>query len=148
MRSAAAATTTATLELGPCNETDAWAYAPPSSTLVLRDAAASEGLPCLRAEGRGEPARLGTKACGDALSTWRLASDSGMHIAVDAAPGMVSGGDEGGMLCLDVGADGRSVVTNPCACLRGDGTCDPERQWFKLVTSTRRVARRAAPTIA
>ena len=49
------------------------------------------------------------------------------------------------MLCLDVGADGRSVVTNPCACLRGDGTCDPERQWFKLVTSTRRVARRRPP---
>ncbi|PAN06838.1 hypothetical protein PAHAL_1G292000 [Panicum hallii] len=134
-----------TLELRPCNETDAWAYAPPASTLVLRDAAAA-GLPCLRAEGRGLLARLGAKACGDALSTWRLASDSGMHVAVESPPGLDSGG--GGMLCLDVGADGRSIVTNPCACLRGDGTCDPERQWFKLVTSTRRAARRPPATLA
>ena len=137
----AAAAAANTLELRPCNETDAWAYAPPASTLVLRDAAAA-GLPCLRVEGRGLPARLGAKACGDALSTWRLASDSGMHVAVEPPPEMGGGGGGGGMLCLDVGADGRSVVTNPCACLRGDGTCDPERQWFKLVTSTRRVARR------
>jgi hypothetical protein len=66
-----------------------------------------------------------------------------MHVAVDAAPRLGTdggGGGGGGTLCLDVGVDGRSIVTNPCACLRGDGTCDPERQWFKLVTSTRRVA--------
>ncbi|KAF8652939.1 hypothetical protein HU200_062368 [Digitaria exilis] len=137
VRSAAAAT----LELGPCNETDAWGYAPPSSTLVLRDAA---GLPCLRAGGRGQPARLRTKACGDGASTWRLASDSGMHVAA-----VEMGGGDGGMVCLDVGEDGRSIVTNPCACLRGDGACDPERQWFKMVMSTRRVTpRRPADTIA
>ena len=136
---------TTTLELGPCNETDAWAYAPPSSTLVLRDAAAA-GLPCLRAEGRGQPARLGTNACGDPLSTWRLATDSAMHVAVDAAALGLGAGEYGGggMLCLDVGTDGRSIVTNPCACQRGDGACDPEGQWFKLATSTRRVARRPA----
>lgn len=147
MRRAAAVTTT--LELGPCNETDAWAYAPPSSTLVLRDAAAA-GLPCLRAEGPGQPARLGIRDCGDPMSTWRLATDSGMHVAVDAALGLggsEDGGGGGGMLCLDVGTDGRSIVTNPCACQRGDGTCDPEGQWFKLVTSTRRVVRRP-PTLA
>ncbi|KAL6634050.1 hypothetical protein ACP70R_026721 [Stipagrostis hirtigluma subsp. patula] len=133
----AAAATATTLELGPCNETDAWAYAPPASTLALRGAAAHGlGLPCLRAEGRGLPARLSAAACGDALSTWRLVSDSGMHVAVDAAPGL-GGEDGGGMLCLDVGADGRSIVTNPCRCLRADGTCDPEQQWFKVVTSTR-----------
>lgn len=122
-----------TLELGPCNATDAWAYAPPASKLLLRDAPL-----CLRADGRGQPARLSAVACGDALSTWRLVSDSGMHVAVDEADG-------GGMLCLDVGEDGRSVVTNPCACLRGDGECDPERQWFKVVTRTRAVARK--PTV-
>lgn len=149
VRRAAAVTTT--LELGPCNETDAWAYAPPSSTLVLRDAAAA-GLPCLRAEGPGQPARLGIRDCGDPMSTWRLATDSGMHVAVDAALGLGGsedggGGGGGGMLCLDVGTDGRSIVTNPCACQRGDGTCDPEGQWFKLVTSTRRVVRRP-PTLA
>jgi hypothetical protein len=124
-----------TLKLGPCNATDAWAYVPPASTLVLRDAAAKELVPCLRADGRGHPARLTAAACGDAMSTWRLVSDSGMHVAVDvAAPGRGMDGD--GMLCLDVGEDGRSVVTNPCACLRGGGRCDPERQWFKLVTTT------------
>jgi hypothetical protein len=131
-----------TLKLGPCNATDAWAYVPPASTLVLRDAAAKGLVPCLRADGRGHPARLTAAACGDTMSTWRLLSDSGMHVAVDAtAPGMMDGD---GMLCLDVGEDGRSVVTNPCACLRGDGRCDPERQWFKLVTTTRSVARKPA----
>ncbi|WVZ74772.1 hypothetical protein U9M48_022909 [Paspalum notatum var. saurae] len=151
VRSAAATPTGAALELGPCNETEAWAYAPPLSTLVLRDAAPG-GLPCLRAEGRGQPARLGTEACGDAMSTWRLASDSAMHVAVDTPPGLGGGGggEDGGSgsLCLDVGTDGRSILTNPCACQREDGTCDPERQWFKLVASTRRVARRPGPTLA
>ncbi|KAL6899656.1 hypothetical protein ACP4OV_006314 [Aristida adscensionis] len=143
-RGGAAAAAALTLELGPCNETEAWAYAPPASTLALRGAAAHGlGLPCLRAEGRGRPARLGAAACGDALSTWRLVSDSGMHVAVAAPPGLGAGAG-GGMLCLDVGEDGRSIVTNPCRCLRADATCDPERQWFKLVTSTRCVARRPA----
>jgi hypothetical protein len=46
------------------------------------------------------------------------------------------------MLCLDVGADGRSIVTNQCRCLSGGGggRCDPESQWFKLVSSTRKMA--------
>jgi hypothetical protein len=46
------------------------------------------------------------------------------------------------MLCLDVGTDGRSVVTNPCRCLSADSSCDPESQWFKLVTSSRSIAAR------
>jgi hypothetical protein len=45
------------------------------------------------------------------------------------------------MLCLDVGADGRNIVTNRCRCLSSSGSgCDPESQWFKLVSSTRKVA--------
>jgi hypothetical protein len=66
-----------------------------------------------------------------------------MHVAVNAAALGLGGSEDGGggMLCLDVGTDRRSIVTNPCACQHGDGTCDPEGQWFKPVTSTRRVAR-------
>lgn len=140
VRRAAAAADAAALELGPCNETEAWAYEQPASTLTLRNA----GMPCLRAEGAGRLARLGA-GCGDALSTWRLVSDSRMHVAVNATSAAASAaGGEDGLLCLDVGADGRSIVTNPCRCLRADGGCDPEGQWFKLITSTRSVARRVA----
>ena len=66
------------------------------------------------------------------MARWRLVSDSKLHVAVNATGG--------GALCLDVGADGRSVVTNPCRYLSADNSCDPESQWFKLVTSTRSVA--------
>ncbi|KAL6882721.1 hypothetical protein ACP4OV_011411 [Aristida adscensionis] len=126
------------VELGPCNETEAWAYSTQQQRLALRDAA----LLCLRAEGAGKPARLGV-ACSDAMSRWRLVSDSKLHVAVNASSASASsasGGD--GMLCLDVGEDGRSVVTNPCRCLSADNSCDPESQWFKLVSSTRAVASR------
>lgn len=65
-------------------------------------------------------------------------SDSKLHVAVNASSS--GSGSGGGMLCLDVDADGQSVVTNPCRCLSADNSCDPENQWFKLVTSTRSVA--------
>lgn len=116
------------LELGPCNETEAWAY-----TQQQRLALRHSPLLCLRAEGAGRPASLGL-ACGDELARWRLVSDSKLHVATNASS---SGSDA---LCLDVGADGRSVVTSPCRCLSADNNCDPESQWFKLVSSTRSVA--------
>ncbi|KAL6652986.1 hypothetical protein ACP70R_011911 [Stipagrostis hirtigluma subsp. patula] len=122
------------LELGPCNETGAWAYTP-EHRLVLRDTLLTL---CLRAEGAGEPARLGIgrAGCAGALARWLLASESKLHVAVHA-PSSSSHGSH--MLCLDVGADGRSLVTNRCRCLSGGGSsCDPEGQWFKLVSSTRR----------
>ncbi|KAF0929420.1 hypothetical protein E2562_021433 [Oryza meyeriana var. granulata] len=136
--SSSAAAAAVTLVLGPCNETEVWAYTQPASTLALRGT--GQGTPplCLRAEGRGQPARLASDAaagCSDALSTWRLVSDSTMHVAVNATSSPDHGG--GGLLCLDVGADGTTVVTNPCRCLRASGDCDPESQWFKLITSTR-----------
>ncbi|CAD6263324.1 unnamed protein product [Miscanthus lutarioriparius] len=123
------------LGLGPCNETEAWEYSAQQQRLALRDAA----LLCLRAEGAGRPATLGV-SCGDAMARWSLVSDSKLHVAVNAttsSAGSESDGD--GMLCLDVGADGRSVVTNPCRCLSADNSCDPQGQWFKLVSSTRSV---------
>jgi hypothetical protein len=121
------------LGLGPCNETEAWEYTAQEQRLALRDTA----LLCLRAEGAGRPATLGF-SCGDAMAKWSLVSDSKLHVAVNATSS--SAGTTGdGMLCLDVGADGRSVVTNPCRCLSADNSCDPQGQWFKLVTSTRSV---------
>uniref|UniRef100_A0A0D9VHU2 Glycoside hydrolase family 5 domain-containing protein n=1 Tax=Leersia perrieri TaxID=77586 RepID=A0A0D9VHU2_9ORYZ len=140
----------AALELGRCEDTEAWEYAQTASTLALRGATPL----CLRAEGSGRPARLDTGGCrddGDALSTWRLVSDSTMHVAVNATSSQAQGqdvGGGGGLLCLDVGDDGRTVVTNPCRCLHGDGECDPETQWFKLVTSTRATAAAAAAAVA
>lgn len=120
------------LSLGPCNETEAWEYSAQQQRLALRDAA----LLCLRAEGAGRPASLAV-SCGDAMARWGFVSDSKLHVAVNATSSAGSVGD--GLLCLDVGADGRSVVTNPCRCLSADNSCDPQGQWFKLVSSTRSV---------
>uniref|UniRef100_A0A0E0KRY7 Glycoside hydrolase family 5 domain-containing protein n=1 Tax=Oryza punctata TaxID=4537 RepID=A0A0E0KRY7_ORYPU len=129
-----------TLELGSCGETEAWAYTASQQRLSPRDSP----LLCLRAEGAGRPARLGL-SCGDELARWSLTSDSKLHLAVNGSSSSsssseTSNGGGGGMLCLDVGDDGRSLVTNPCRCLSSDNSCDPESQWFKLVTSTRSVA--------
>uniref|UniRef100_M8B8X6 Endoglucanase E1 n=1 Tax=Aegilops tauschii TaxID=37682 RepID=M8B8X6_AEGTA len=122
------------LELGACADTEAWEYAPQQGRLALRDSP----LMCLRAQGAGRPVRLGTP-CDDDMSRWRLVSDSKLHVAVNTSSSSSSGSGSG-MLCLDVGADGQSVVTNPCRCLSADNSCDPESQWFKLVSSTRSVA--------
>ena len=119
------------LGLGPCNETEAWEYSAQQQRLALRGTA----LLCLRTEGAGRPATLGV-SCGDAMAKWSLVSDSKLHVAVNATS--LAGSD--GMLCLDVGADGRSVVTNPCRCLSADNSCDPQGQWFKLVSNTRSMA--------
>ncbi|CAL5016329.1 unnamed protein product [Urochloa decumbens] len=134
----AAAAAAAALELGPCGETEAWEYSAEQQRLAPRDAGGSPL--CLRAEGAGRPASLGA-SCGDAMARWRPVSDSKLHLAVNAtSPSSSSAAGDGGLLCLDVGADGRSVVTNPCRCLSADNSCDPESQWFKMVTSTRSVA--------
>ncbi|CAL5033058.1 unnamed protein product [Urochloa decumbens] len=124
---------TVELELGPCEETEAWEYSG-EHRLALRDSWV--GM-CLRAEGAGRPVRLGVgrAGCAGKEARWLLVSESKMHVAVHEAS------SRSGMLCLDVGVDGRSVVTNQCRCLSGGGGgCNPERQWFKLVSSTRKVA--------
>jgi hypothetical protein len=72
------------------------------------------------------------------MARWRFVSDSKLHIATSSSSSAAVDGD--GALCLDVGPDGRSVVTNPCRCLSADNSCEPQSQWFKLVTSTRSVA--------
>lgn len=87
---------------------------------------------CLKAETEGEQAKLGI-ICSDSRSIWELISESKMHIATKLTSNSTS-------LCLDVGTDGRTLVTNPCKCINKDKTCDPATQWFKMVNSTRSTA--------
>ncbi|CAA7404876.1 unnamed protein product [Spirodela intermedia] len=120
------------VRLGRCTETEAWSHTA-EGTLALRDTSS-----CLRAEGAGKQARISTQ-CGGAASRWAAISDSKMHLASQVP------GDGGGTVCLDVGADGTTAITNPCECLTGGGgACEPERQWFRIVSSARPIAAKSS----
>ncbi|KAJ0989454.1 hypothetical protein J5N97_007810 [Dioscorea zingiberensis] len=110
------------LELGPCSLSDAWNY-----TLEHDIVEKSTGF-CLQVEDTGKLAKLGTY-CSNSSSKWELISDSKMHIASKMTLNR-------GAVCLDVSPEGL-LVTNLCKCLRRDGTCSPESQWFKIISSTR-----------
>ncbi|WOL11315.1 hypothetical protein Cni_G20077 [Canna indica] len=114
------------LELGPCNESEVWSYTE-QQTLTLTDK-----LLCLKADDIGKPARLGI-TCSDSQSKWEFISDSKMHVSSKAS-------NDNSSLCLDIGPDSSSIITNPCKCLSNDKKCDPESQWFKLIKSTREIA--------
>lgn len=124
------------LDLGSCADTEAWSFQ--GGRLAL------EGTELhLLAGGVGEPARVGPVGGGDSI--WRLISDSRMHIATTVAVDGV-----GTTVCLDVAAaaagGGGGVVTNLCKCLtREELPCDPQSQWFKLVSSTRSLRWRRRP---
>lgn len=111
------------LELGPCNESQAWAFTA-ERTIALKDT-----LFCLKADGTSKPVKLGI-ICSDSRSKWELTSDSKMHLSTNIS-------SDSSSLCLDVDSDGKTIVTNPCKCLSKDHSCDPESQWFKMVNSTR-----------
>ncbi|KAJ4756370.1 Cellulase (glycosyl hydrolase family 5) protein [Rhynchospora pubera] len=111
------------LKLGPCTESPAWIYTQ-DNTIALKD-----NLFCLKADGTGQPAKLGI-ICNNSKSRWQFISDSKMHLATN-----ISQNDNS--LCLDVGDDGQRIVTNLCKCLSNDQDCDPKSQWFKLVDTTR-----------
>ncbi|KAG0454956.1 hypothetical protein HPP92_024248 [Vanilla planifolia] len=114
------------LQLGPCTEAEAWDY-------TDRHALQLKGTPiCLKAAGEGEKVNFGV-ICSDPSSSWELVSDSRMHLATN----LTAGGTRS--LCLDVGSDKSSIVTNPCRCLGGDHGCDPEEQWFRIIESNRPV---------
>uniref|UniRef100_A0A804HMS0 Glycoside hydrolase family 5 domain-containing protein n=1 Tax=Musa acuminata subsp. malaccensis TaxID=214687 RepID=A0A804HMS0_MUSAM len=66
-------------------------------------------------------------------SKWEFISDSKMHLSTKMS-------SDGCSLCLDVDPDGISIITNPCRCLTNDQTCNPESQWFKMISSTRKTA--------
>ncbi|RWV84978.1 hypothetical protein GW17_00053259, partial [Ensete ventricosum] len=112
------------IELGPCDESEVWSYTE-QQTLTLKDK-----LLCLKADGTGKPARLGI-ICIDTQSKWEFISDSRMHLSTKMS-------SDGSSLCLDVDPDGSSIITNPCRCLTNDQTCNPESQWFKMISSSRK----------
>uniref|UniRef100_A0ACD5UQR1 Uncharacterized protein n=1 Tax=Avena sativa TaxID=4498 RepID=A0ACD5UQR1_AVESA len=110
------------LELGPCDESNAWNYTS-TSELVLKQTGQ-----CLEAKSVGGTANLGSgnsKPC----SRWQLISNSGMHVSTELAK-------NGTRVCLDAGPDG-VIRTNQCKCLTMDPSCDPESQWFKVMLSSR-----------
>ncbi|KAK3142278.1 hypothetical protein QOZ80_4BG0344520 [Eleusine coracana subsp. coracana] len=110
------------LELGPCDESDAWNYTS-AYELVLKNSGQ-----CLQAKSVGENARLGTD-CSKCNSKWQLISNSKMHVSTELTK-------NGTRLCLEASPDG-AITTNPCKCLSVDPTCDPESQWFKIILSSR-----------
>ncbi|KAG6479992.1 hypothetical protein ZIOFF_063469 [Zingiber officinale] len=111
------------LAVGPCSER--WNFSD-DQTLSLTTGSTPS---CITTVGVGMPVAL--TECDDVMSSkWALLSSCHMHVSTKVAGGNAT-------VCLDVGGDDRSVITNPCRCLGGDASCDPEGQWFKLVTSTR-----------
>ncbi|KAG6492906.1 hypothetical protein ZIOFF_047877 [Zingiber officinale] len=107
------------LSIGRC--TDQWSYV--RQTLSFNN---SSFFSCATAGGAGKEIRLAE--CNTA-SKWTLLSASQLHVSTKM--------DDGTSLCLEVGGDGRTVVTNPCRCLSSNKSCDPQNQWFKLVNTDR-----------
>ncbi|XP_074576119.1 glycosyl hydrolase 5 family protein-like [Curcuma longa] len=105
-------------DVGRC--ADRWSY-PGHRTLSLNNGSSSS---CATAGGVGKEVRLAE--C-ETSSTWTLLSDSQLHVSTQM--------EDGTSLCLEVGGDGRTVVTNPCRCLSSDSSCDPQGQWFVLVNT-------------
>ncbi|ONK58283.1 uncharacterized protein A4U43_C09F10580 [Asparagus officinalis] len=65
----------------------------------------------------------------DTTMKWDLISATRMHIS------SMNETD----LCLDVGRDGYTLMTYQCCLGEADQDCDPEGQWFKMVSSNRPV---------
>lgn len=110
------------LELGPCAGSEAWNYTAEHHVML-------KGTKyCMLAKGAGRRARIGT-SCGSSNSVWELISDSKMHVSSTLPK-------NGSIVCLDIGPDG-TITTNLCKCLSQDGTCNPDTQWFKIISSSR-----------
>jgi len=120
------------LELGPCDESNAWNYTS-AYELVVK----STGQ-CLQAKSVGNDAKLGTD-CSKPSSKWHLISNSMMHVSAELTK-------NGTRVCLDASPDG-AIRTNQCKCLSVDPTCDPESQWFKVILSSRDIPGASGDTI-
>jgi hypothetical protein len=118
--------TSKSLELGPCDESNAWNYTS-AYEVVLKNSGQ-----CLQAKSAGENAKLGSD-CSKSYSKWQLISNSKMHVSTELTK-------NGTRLCLEAGPDG-AIATNKCKCLSVDPTCDPESQWFKIILSSRYIPR-------
>jgi hypothetical protein len=113
------------LQLGSCDQSTAWKYTEEGNIKLIK----VDG--CVKAGGIGEPTSI-VFGYNCAQEKWEQVSASKMHLA-----SMSDTDGEGNRLCLDVGDDGKTMVTKPCKCLSDDHNCDPTSQWFKLVNSTR-----------
>ena len=120
------------LELGPCDESNAWNYTS-AYELVVK----STGQ-CVQAKSVGKNAKLGTD-CSKPSSKWHLISNSKMHVSAELTK-------NGTRVCLDASPDG-AIRTNQCKCLSVDPTCDPESQWFKVILSSRDIPGASGDTI-
>ncbi|KAJ0989452.1 hypothetical protein J5N97_007808 [Dioscorea zingiberensis] len=109
---------------GRCLKSEAWIY--DNGNLALHGTNSS----CLQTDGEGKLAILGTD-CSGIASKWDMISATKMQFSSKVQ------GPSRRPLCLDIGPNGRSLVTNACKCFTGNQLCDPETQWFKLVKSTR-----------
>jgi hypothetical protein len=118
--------TSKSLELGPCDESNAWNYTS-AYELVLKNSGQ-----CLQAKSAGENAKL-CSDCSKSNSKWQLISNSKMHVSTELTK-------NGTRLCLEAGPDG-VITTNKCKCLSVDPTCDPESQGFKIILSSRYIPR-------
>lgn len=110
------------LQLGSCSDSRAWNYTSDGQLVVK-----GTGY-CLQSVSVGKNAKISTD-CSKPNSKWELLSNSSMHISSKLHK-------NGTLLCLDVGSDG-TIITNRCKCLSENGTCSPESQWFKIISSNR-----------
>ncbi|WOH13656.1 hypothetical protein DCAR_0833167 [Daucus carota subsp. sativus] len=109
------------LKLGPCSMSESWEYS-------ARNVLTIKGTYfCLQADKLGKPATLSI-FCNGENTKWEAVSDSKMHLASKL--------NNGSVVCLDVSSD-NSVITSTCKCQGRDKNCDPGKQWFKIVNSTR-----------
>ncbi|KFK33555.1 hypothetical protein AALP_AA5G028800 [Arabis alpina] len=112
------------LKLGSCDKPESWRLTS-HRVLSLRE----EEIFCLKAYEKGKSVKLRVFFFGLYCSKWKLKSESKMQIS--------SVSRSGNSVCLDVDSENNNIVTNSCKCLKGNSSCDPRSQWFKLVTSTR-----------
>ncbi|XP_015937938.1 glycosyl hydrolase 5 family protein [Arachis duranensis] len=112
------------LRLGPCSNSDHWQYKPQEKKLSIEGT-----LLCLKAYGEGKAPKLG-RECSSPNSTWKMVSDSKMHLS-----SRVNKNGSSVRVCLDVDTTNNIIVTNTCKCLTTHKSCDAESQWFKLVDS-------------
>ncbi|KAL6348768.1 hypothetical protein AAG906_033424 [Vitis piasezkii] len=105
-----------------CRERSKWSHSGDGSPIQL---VGSEL--CLKAVGDGVPVALSTD-CKSPWATWKLVSDSMLHIAAMD--------EQGNSLCLEsTSSNYSSILTRSCACLNNETNCDPQSQWFRLVPS-------------
>ncbi|PIA51559.1 hypothetical protein AQUCO_01100423v1 [Aquilegia coerulea] len=107
------------IRLAPCNGAEKWDYTP-DKAIMLKDS-----LFGLQAVAMGKAPELDIDCDIRPNAKWEMISASGMHLSTNLP-------NNGDRVCLDVNQNG-VLVTNSCICLKGDSSCDPSSQWFKII---------------